>query len=160
MGLLFSQALPLPHDYMNVLPISHIRLSAKRPNNQNYPKEGDTSLPALLKRKRMDAHMDKRQVARLLGFNYKTYVTWEYGVHEPTAPYHEKLNTYLGIEYFSSPDDLASRMITYRAQHKLNQRQFGELVGYSLRTIERIEQRKEFVSEEVRENVREFLGDV
>lgn len=131
-------------DYMNALPIfGDIQLRAKRPKPTHYPKEGDTRLGALLKRKRLDMKFTQKEVANILGAKFKTYACWEHNEHAPTFPFRSKIEKFLEEKIWIEDDtDIAVILKRYRASLGLTQRELAKKLGVSLRTIENLEQRR------------------
>jgi len=142
---------------MDVLPILSIRLKASKPDYTPYPDENDTSLGAVLKRKRLDLGLTQLQIAQQLKTSSSSYNAWERNVYQPDLKMKYKINEFLEVEFFKEENDLASEMLKFRVKHNLFQKDLGKRLGVSLRTIEKIEQRQGGVAEKTIKRIEKHI---
>lgn len=120
-------------DLIVTLPFSALDVKVRK-LPRRYPKNLVTIGDHLLKRQ-LDLKMPTEQLAEILGIHPHTISQWVVGTNFPQVPYLKKMIEFIGYYPFPEPTTLGERIIRYRRVHGLNQKEFGDLIGFNESTV-------------------------
>jgi transcriptional regulator with XRE-family HTH domain len=117
------------------LPFRHAELRASRPNPIRYPKEINTLVDHIYKR-RLDLNMLQKQVANQIGVHKMTITKWEGNATVPEVRYMPAIIKLLGYNPFPAANSFPEPLATARRVLGLSQRKMAERFGVDPATIQ------------------------
>tara|TARA_R110002049_G_scaffold136420_1_gene296063 strand:+ start:42 stop:566 length:525 start_codon:yes stop_codon:yes gene_type:complete len=134
---------------LGLSPTCNITLTVKKPFPKSYPLPKDKSLGAYLKRKRLNLKWTRLACARFFEVSIDTYRNWEWNWFTPSLNQKEKVNKFLGFNYWDDKNNsLSNRCLMYRIEYGLTQTQLAELIEVNSKTVIRMENNKLKISHE------------
>ncbi|MDB4181027.1 helix-turn-helix domain-containing protein, partial [Flavobacteriaceae bacterium] len=123
-----------------------------------FPDKDNKTLGAELKRRRLALEWTQEDTAKYFGILKDSYQNWEWNDYVPHIRNRKKVVEFLGFNYWDDGSNSLSNMVLlYRIEHKLTMSELALKINASTRTIERIENIEENISNTMSHYVLEFL---
>jgi transcriptional regulator with XRE-family HTH domain len=101
------------------------------------------SLAGHLLKRRSELKLRQKDVARMMGIDVFTYLTWETGqVLQPDIRGWKAIIQFLGYDPNGEPADFSERLISYRRRHGLSQKKLSQLLGCDQTVLAKWENQK------------------
>ena len=140
------------------MPICNINLKAVKPSLLPLPDPNDKSLGAELKRQRLALEWTQDGTAQHFNVLKDSYQKWEWNQIIPHIRNRKAVNEFLGYNFWDDKSNsLSNAVLLFRIEKGITRRELALLIGVSSRTIERIENNEDNVSEEMKISIKEFV---
>ena len=138
------------------MPLCHLVLKAKKPNDFKYPKELN-AVGDHIRKKRLDLGLFQKWVAEQIGVDEDTIYRWESNESRPQIQFIPAIIKFLGYNPFRLPDRLPERLIFYRQTHGLSQRALARRIGIDPKAVGQFESGKRRLSVKLLKFLESFL---
>jgi DNA-binding XRE family transcriptional regulator len=138
-----------------MLPFVRVTLTAKRPQNPDYPKEL-TTLGDHIRKRRLDLGLRQKDVSTTIRVSELTVNGWERHRYSPCLaclPRIISFLTYTPPPFDEIPDNVVDRIRLYRRTHGFNQEKLSELIGIDETTIAKWERGEHKPSKKIIEKI-------
>ncbi len=140
-------------------PLSLIHIKTKKPSYLPFPKEGDTTLGAEIKRRRLALEWTQEDTAKYFGILKDSCQKWEWNQVVPDIGNRKKVIEFLGFNYWDDGSfSLGNMVLLYRIEHGLTRRELAHQIGISDSSIGRIEKKICVVSKIIKGKVSKYIN--
>jgi transcriptional regulator with XRE-family HTH domain len=116
------------------LPFCHAELRAPKPKSEHYPKEINT-LGDHIRTRRLNLKLLQKQVAKQIGVNAATITNWERNASTPAIGHMPGIIRFLGYDPLPAPISLPGRLLNFRRELGMTQREMAERLGVDPSTL-------------------------
>ena len=141
------------------MPFCHLRLSAAKPKDANYPRE-IVSIGDHIRARRTEVGLLQRQVAACVGVTVSAVLNWEKNRSTPSLRFLPKISEFLGYDPWTDgqPRSLGEQLKAHRSRLGLSRKRLAALLGIDQSNLAGWETGRHCPAKQSLELIHEFLS--